>query len=140
MNNLNCFKEESHGRQVSNFNTFIETCFLLTLIRNIIFCPILREKHQVAEDKPSFLNNVVIRPELTLSMKRVLPDNQNIILIGDIYEGGKLKMLQIKGLQLIDDSMESPYDLRVDDYSVCNSFERGYWSINHVDYNDTFFA
>ena len=129
-------------RQVSNFNTFIETCFPTNFNKKYyISCPnFLREKHQVAEDKPSFLNNVVIRPELTLSMKRVLPDNQNIILIGDIYEGGKLKMLQIKGLQLIDDSMESPYDLRVDDYSVCNSFERGYWSINHVDYNDTFFT
>ena len=48
-------------RQVSNFNTFIETCFPTNFNKKYyISCPnFLREKHQVAEDKPSFLNNVI---------------------------------------------------------------------------------
>lgn len=129
-------------RQVSSFSSFIETCFPSNFVKKYyISCPnFLREKHQSADDKPSFLNNLVLRPELTLSMKSVLPDNQNIILIGDIYEGGKLKMFQVKGIQLIDSSMTSPYDIPIVGSSVCNSFARNVWSINHVDYNDTIFT
>lgn len=128
-------------RQVSSLQSFIEACFPSGMSkRYYLSCPnFLREKKQSASDKPSYLNNVVIRPELTLSMRRFLPDNQNIILIGDVYEGGKLKMLQIKGIQFIDASMSSPNDMIANE-QVCNSFERNIWSINHVDYNDTFFT
>lgn len=128
-------------RQTSSFNKFIEACFPSGMAkRYYISCPnFLREKYQSAEGKPTFLNNVVLRPELSLSMKRFLPDNQNIILIGDIYEGGKLKMLQVKGIQLIDSSMSSPNDMIVNE-PVCNSFAKNSWSINNVDYNDTYFT
>lgn len=128
-------------RQVSSLQSFIEACFPSGMSkRYYLSCPnFLREKKQSASDKPSYLNNVVIRPELTLSMRRYLPDNQNVILIGDIYEGGKLKMLQIKGIQFIDASMSSPNDMIANE-QVCNSFERNTWSISHVDYNDTFFT
>ncbi len=91
---------------------------------------------EVYELYDSFVQRVLVRPELTLSMRRYLPDNQNVILIGDIYEGGKLKMLQIKGIQFIDASMSSPNDMIANE-QVCNSFERNTWSISHVDYNDT---
>lgn len=130
------------NRQVSSFDSFIERCFPSDFTKKyFISCPnFLREKHQSADDKPSFLNNLVIRPELTLNMRSVLPDNQNIILIGDIYEGGKLKMFQVKGIQLIDSFMSSPYDIPIVGSSVCNSFTRNIWSINHVDYNDTIFT
>lgn len=128
-------------RQVNSFQKFIESCFPSGVVKRYYFsCPnFLREKRQAASDKPSFLNNVVIRPELTLSMRRFLPDNQNIILIGDIFEGGKLKMLQIKGIQFIDENMSSPNDM-VANEQVCNSFERNVWAIPHVDYNETFFT
>lgn len=128
-------------RQASSLQSFIEACFPSGMSkRYYLSCPnFLREKKQSASDKPSYLNNVVIRPELTLSMRRYLPDNQNVILIGDIYEGGKLKMLQIKGIQFIDASMSSPNDMIANE-QVCNSFERNTWSISHVDYNDTFFT
>lgn len=128
-------------RQTSSFKSFIETCFPSNFEkRYYISCPnFLREKKQSEEGKPSYLNNVVIRPELTLNMKHYLPDNQNVILIGDIYEGGKLKMLQVKGIEFIDASMSSPNDMIVNE-CVCNSFERNVWSIPHVDYNDTFFT
>ena len=34
------------------------------------------------DGRPIYLNNVVLRPELTLNMKSYLPENQNVILIG----------------------------------------------------------
>ena len=106
-----------------------------------ISCPnFLREKKQKSERAPLYLNNVVIRPELTPKMKNILPDNQNVIIIGDIYEGNRLKMLQVKGIQLIDSSMSFPNDIMVRD-AVCNySFERGEWSISDADYEDTYFT
>lgn len=129
------------GRQSSSLRNFIETCFPSGMKKNYyLSCPnFLREKKQNKEGKVSYLNNVVIRPELTLSMRRILPDNQNVILIGDIYEGGKLKMLQVKGIQFIDSSMSSPNDMIANE-AVCNSFIRGEWSSYNVDFNDTFFT
>lgn len=128
-------------RQIGAFRRFIECCFPTGMPKKyFISCPnFLREKKQSGDNKPTYLNNVVIRPELTLSMKNYLPDNQNIILIGDIYEGGKLKKLQVKGIQLIDSNMSSPNDMIAYE-PVCLSFERGTWSINNVDWNDTFFT
>lgn len=129
------------NRQCSTFKDFIETCFPSGMSKYYYFsCPnFLREKHKSGDNKPSFLNNVVLRPEITNRMKQVLPDNQNIILIGDIYESNKLKMLIVKGIQLIDSSMSSPKDM-VACKPVCNSFERKVWAIKNVDYNDTFFT
>lgn len=130
------------NRRVSSFGAFIEECFPSNLEKKYyISCPnFLREKNQSKDGNVSYLNNVVLRPELTLSMKKVLPDNQNVILIGDISEGQKLKMFRVKGIQLIDSSMSSPYDMDVKGYAACNCFERGAWSVNHVDYNDTLFT
>lgn len=128
-------------RQSSSLRNFIEDCFPSGMKKNYYFsCPnFLREKKQNKEGKVSYLNNVVIRPELTLSMRRILPDNQNVILIGDIYEGGRLKMLQVKGIQFIDSSMSSPNDMIANE-AVCNSFVRGEWSPFNADFNDTFFT
>lgn len=91
------------------------------------------------DGRPIYLNNVVLRPELTLNMKSYLPENQNVILIWDIYNSEKLKMLEVKGIEFIDASMSSPNDIVVSE-TVCNSFERGIWSINNVNWNDTFFT
>ena len=65
----------------------------------------LRDRKISEDGKPSYLNNVVLRPELTLSMRRYLPDNQNVILIGDICEGQKMKKFVVKGIQFIDESI-----------------------------------
>ena len=127
-------------RQITYFTDFIENCFPSGFEKKYYFsCPNFLRKKVQKEGSPAYLRNVVIRPELTLSMKRFLPDNQNIILIGDIYEGGKLKMLQVKGIQFIDASMSSPNDL-VEYGAACNSFTKTIWSIQDVDYNDTFFT
>ncbi len=105
-----------------------------------ISCPnFLREKKQNGDGKPSYLNNVVIRPELTLRMKSILPDNQNVIIIGDIFEGNRLKKLEVKGIQLIDSSMALQNDIEVE--TICNySFDDRNWSISDADYEDTFFT
>lgn len=128
------------NRQSSSFMDFINTCFPSGFEKKYyISCPnFLREKYQSSDDSPTYLNNIVLRPELTLSMKSILPDNQNVILIGDIFEGERLKMILIKGIELIDESMSSPYDYPISGHSVCISFEKGIWSINRVDRNDTF--
>lgn len=133
-------------KQTSSFRSFIETCFPTGLIKKYyISCPnFLREKHQSSNGKTTYLNNVVIRPELTLKMKSFLPDNQNIILIGDIYEGGKLKMFQVKGMQFIDQNMQSPNDI-VASLIACNAFAKNekfahIWSVTNVEYNDTYFT
>ena len=100
------------ARQSFSFQSFIEACFPTGMTkRYYISCPnFLREKEQRESGAPSYLRNVVVRPELTLSMRRYLPDNQNIILVGDIYESNKAKVLQIKGIQFIDSFMSSPND------------------------------
>ncbi len=86
-----------------------------------ISCPnFLRELQ--TDGKTVFLKNVVLKPELTLSMKRYLPDGQNIILIGDIAERDDRSEFNVKGMQLIDDSMRSPGDMNI--YTtVINAFD-----------------
>ena len=130
----------SEKRKIS-FKEFIQLCFPSDFTKKyFLSCPnFLREKRQKIEGGPSYLNNVVIRPEITLFMKNYLPENQNVILIGDIYENNKLKMFQVKGIEFIDDSMSSPNDMIVLE-KVCYSFERGYWSVKNVNFNDTFFT
>lgn len=128
-------------RRVSELEDFIERCFPSDIKKKYYFsCPnFLREKKQVNDGKAAFLNNVVIRPELTLSMKQCLPDNQNIILIGDVYESDRLRMFQVKGLEFIDDSMSSVNDMLADAVA-CSAFERNLWSTRDADYSETQFT
>ena len=112
-------------RQVNSLLNFIEACFPSGLEKKYYFsCPnFLRERRQSSFDRPSFLDNIIIRPEYTISMKRVLPDNQTIILIGDICEGEKVKVFQVKGIQLIDLGMESPHD-KVITATACSAYSK----------------
>lgn len=141
-------------RQVGSFMTFIEACFTTGMVKKYyISCPnFLREKESSKSGRVQYLDNVVVRPELTLSMRRVLPDNQNIILIGKIVEGGKQKHLEVKGIQLIDASMSSPNDIVIS-AAACNSFSEerrssmyggtfavNIWSVPNVPYEDTVFT
>lgn len=132
---------ESH--RTGSFRTFIDACFPSALLKKFyISCPnFLRDRKTSEDGKPSYLNNVVLRPELTLSMKRYLPDNQNIILIGDISEGQKMKKFVVKGIQFIDESMSSPNDLAVR-AQICSNFENNprTWSVSGIDWNDTVFT
>lgn len=141
------------NKQTNDFQKFIEVCFPSGMEKKYyISCPnFLREKSQTKNGKTQFLNNVVIRPELTMQMRSFLPEGQNVILIGKIVEGGKQKLFEVKGIQFIDESMHSPHDLVIS-AKACNSFcveqrtgQNGpffvnVWSISHVDYNDTYFT
>ena len=132
---------ESH--RTGSFRTFIDACFPSALLKKFyISCPNFLRDRKISEDgKPSYLNNVVLRPELTLSMRRYLPDNQNVILIGDISEGQKMKKFVVKGIQFIDESMSSPNDLAVR-AQICSNFENNSrtWSVSGIDWNDTVFT
>lgn len=137
-------------KQESSFEKFIEAFFPTGMTKKYyISCPnFLRAKRQSGDDKPSFLNNVVIRPEWTISMNRYLLDGQNIILIGDIFESNKISMIMVKGIQLIDKSMSSPNDLVVQAEavnaftkrivsSVSGTFAVNDWKLPRVDKQNT---
>lgn len=128
-------------RRTSSLDAFIERCFPSGIRKKYYFsCPnFLREKKQANDGKTAFLNNVVIRPELTLSMKQYLPDNQNIILVGDVYESDRLRMFQVKGLELIDEGVSSQNDM-LTEAEACSAFERNAWSIRGADYSETLFT
>ena len=141
-------------RQSNSFESFIETCFPSGMQKKYyISCPnFLREKRGSTSGKTQFLDNVVIRPALTMSMSSHLPDNQNIILIGTIVEGGKQKIFEVKGIQLIDDSMSSPHDIVITAIA-CNAFSSKkvtlnngvvvndrIWSLPNADPNETYFT
>lgn len=119
-----------------SFREFIEGCFQSGFLKRYFFtCPnFLREKKELS--KVSYLYNVVIRPEYTPQMEKFLPDNQNVILIGDICEGQKLKVFVVKGIEFIDIGMKSISDKEVT-VSACNEFEPNIWSIKNVDYDKT---
>lgn len=142
-------------RRVNSFQTFIEIFFPTDLEKKYYFsCPnFSRERDSSKKGNSSYLRNVVVRPEMTQMMKRYLPNNQNIILIGDIYESDKLKLLEIKGMQFIDDSMSSSLDICVS-ARACNAFTNEWgknrdgkevpfgvvWSINGVNKSDSVFT
>ena len=141
-------------KQAYSFRDFVETCFPTGFTKKYyISCPnFLREKDQKNDNAPSYLRNVVVRPELSLRMKNYLPDNQNIILIGDIYESNKVQVLQVKGIQFIDEAMSSPNDLIVN-AEACNSYTKdqsmnkagqmvsfNVWSIDRVDKSNSLFT
>lgn len=127
-------------RQSSSLKEFMEICFPSGFRKKYyIACPNFKREKESGKYGFWYLNNVVIRPEHTPKMASVLPDNQNIILIGDIRGGDNLKEFQVREIQFIDINMSSPRDMVIQE-SACLSFEKNVWSIRHVDYNDTFFT
>lgn len=111
-------------RRIESLEQFIEATFTTGLEKAYYFsCPnFLRELRSENEGAISFLDNVVIRPELTLSMRRCLPDGQNVILIGNIAERGERAEFTVKGIEFIDESMFAPGDRRVKAAAI-NAFE-----------------
>jgi hypothetical protein len=72
-------------RQSSSLKEFMEICFPSGFRKKYyIACPNFKREKESDNYGFWYLNNVVIRPEHTPKMASVLPDNQNIILIGDI--------------------------------------------------------
>lgn len=129
-------------RRCNSLKNFMNYCFPLGMDKVYFFsCPnYVRER--TGKDG-NYLNNLVIRPEKTPNMNRVLPDGQNVILVGDIFEGDRLKMFIVKGIELIDDSMSSDRDMYFKT-SVCKCFSKNRnipdWDIPNVKWEDTFFT
>lgn len=115
------------NRRCYELESFMDCCFPSGMDKKYIFSfpNFVREK---TGKEGNYLNNVVIRPEKTLQMHNFLPDNQNVILIGDVFIGTKLKMFNVKGIELIDDSMRSDKDL-VYVTPVCKCFSKNNWDI-----------
>lgn len=100
--------------RLAKLDDFIEKLFPTDILNEYFFsCPnFLRERHENDTGK-TYLNNVVIRPTKTLSSAKYMPENQNIILVGDISDNGKYKIFEVKGMEFIDDSMKSDRDMVV---------------------------
>jgi len=128
-------------RQLISLNAFIESCFPSGLANKyyISYPNFLRNNSQDESNKSSYINNVVMRPELFGQMEKVLPDNKNIILIGDINKIQDRYVFIVKGIQLIDSEMSSINDMVVN-ASICSSFKRDKWSIFWATSNDSFFT
>ncbi len=137
---LNLQKRVPAGKKCAKLQDFIETCFPSGMLKDYsISCPnFLRERRNNGEGKPTFLNNVVIRPKLSLNMRQVLPNGQNVILIGDICETERLRSFQVKGIEFIDENMSSPHDTHIT-ASACHSFEWNIWTVR-ADSGDSLFT
>ena len=86
-------------KRTDNFVEFFEATFPSGLQKKYtISCPNFLREFQT-DGKTVFLKNVVLKPELTLSMKRYLPDGQNIILVGDIAQRNDWSEFNVKGIQ-----------------------------------------
>ena len=122
-----------------NLKAFIENAFPSGLPKKYyISCP--NYKREVIQGKSaSFLRNVVIRAD-GKEISRRLPNNLSVILVGDIIEGGKLKMLSVKGIELVDEGFTKHGESLIMNSYACTAFERNIRSIPRVEYNDTYFT
>ncbi len=107
---------------IDELEVFIEQAFPTGMIKKYyITTPNFeREKREVGY--ASFLNNVVIKPELTENMKMYLPENTNVILFGDIQETDHHNKFLVKGIELIDSSISGKSDIIVDNSYCVHSF------------------
>lgn len=123
----------------SDIRSFVENAFPSGLTkRYYISCP--NYKREVIQGTTaSFLRNVVLRADGSELSKR-LPNNMSVILIGDIIEGGKLKMLSVKGIELIDEGFTKYGETLIMNSYACSAFQKHTWSIQHIDYNETYFT
>jgi superfamily I DNA and/or RNA helicase len=123
----------------NDLRTFIENAFPSGLSkRYYISCP--NYKREVVQGTyANFLRNVVLRAD-GIELSRRLPNNMSVILVGDIVEGGKLKMLSVKGIELIDEGFTKNGETLIMNSFACSAFEKNAWSIRHIDYNETYFT
>jgi len=123
----------------NDIRSFIENAFPSGLTkRYYISCP--NYKREIEKTSyASFLRNVVIRADGTELSKR-LPNNMSVIIVGDIIEGGKLKMLSVKGIELVDEGFTKNGETLVMNSFACSAFQKFAWSIPHIDYNETYFT
>jgi superfamily I DNA and/or RNA helicase len=138
-----------------NFKSFIKVCFPSGFPKKYYFsCPSFIKTLAKDNYGNQFLNNVIIRPEITPSMIDILPPNMNVILIGDIVIGKKLNFFKVKGVELIDSSLNSDNEIKSYDNYVCYAFENveryssyqqrattgPVWSIPNINYEDSYFT
>lgn len=141
------------NRRVS-FEEFVNICFPTNLPKKYyISCPnFIREKKSSFSSTTQFLHNLVIRPELTPAMRDILPDHQNVFLIGDIVEGAKIRSFLVKGLEFIDENMLSPRDFVFNGPAVTaierksiklksgSSFMGADWRVERLNFADSIFT
>ena len=110
----------------NSLQELIEICFPTRFVKKYYFTSsnFKRDKRD-GVNGTTFLNNIVIRPELTPQMRSFLPDKANIILIGDIQENDKYKTFIVKGIELIDEFISTTNDIQINDSYCAHSFGMG---------------
>lgn len=66
----------------------------------------------------NYINNIIIRPSKTQYAHNILPENSELILIGDVMLGSVISVL-IKGIDIIDSSIEKFGEMRVSCTAAC---------------------
>jgi superfamily I DNA and/or RNA helicase len=138
-----------------NLKSFIQACFPAEVPKCYYFsCPSFVKELDQDKNGVQFLNNVIIRPEITPTMIHILPPKMNVILIGDIAIGSNLKSFRVKGLELIDSSLYSDKEIISYNNYVCYAFEIAerynikqqkttsapVWSNPNIKYEDSYFT
>ena len=120
-----------HKTRFNTLQEFVEASFPTGLVKKyyISSSNFKREKVSMANGL-QFLNNVVIRPDITTQMKQYLPEKTNVFLIGDIQEGDKLKSFVVKGIEFIDESITSTNDIILTDSYCSHTFSMSSSSYN----------
>lgn len=84
-----------------------------------------------------YINNIIIRPVKSLYTRNVLPQNYDLILIGDVTFGSVI-FVSVKGIDIIDSSIEKFGEMRVVCTAACafenKSFVAGGRNVTVPDY------
>lgn len=85
----------------------------------------------------SYINNIIIRPIKKKYAHNVLPENCELILIGDVLLSGSVISVTIKGIDIIDSSIEKFGEMRVVCTAACAFSKKSlYNGVAVSDYGD----
>lgn len=102
----------SANERIYSFSDFIHKMMPNLTGTFFVSCPnFIREKDENRTGTTQFLRNVVIRPRIRVTSRKYLPDNQELILIGDVVERNSLNSFEVKGIEFIDSSMADDNEL-----------------------------
>lgn len=138
-----------HKKRASTLSDFVEISFPTGIVKKYYFSsPNFKRESVVLNNGLKFLNNVVIKPELSVQMRQYLPDNTNLILIGDIQEGETQKTFIVKAIDFIDEFITGTNEIEVNNsycvhtFSTASAGGKPYirWTIDRPDHSKTIFT
>ena len=138
-----------HKKVTTSFSDFVEISFPTGIVKKYYFSsPNFKRESVVLNNGIKFLNNVVIKPEITTQMRQYLPDNTNVILVGDIQEGETQKTFVVKAIDFIDEFITGTNEIEVSNSHCVHTFSTAMagskpyirWTIDRPDHSKTIFT